>query len=82
MKKSRTSEFTQDSKIGRLGLLALVSLGFCGPPCGLSDLNVRVDTAEDSPEVFTVNFYDMSGRVDSSNRYYGELRAAIEELAA
>ena len=82
MKKSRTSEFAQDSEIGRLGLLALVRSGFCGPSHDLSDLKVRVDTAGGSPEVFTVNFYDMSIRVSPGNRYYNELKVAIGALAA
>ena len=84
MASSRTFEVTQDSMLGRLGLSALVSLGFCGPPCGLSDLKVRVDTTRtgDSSEFLTVNFYDMSGRIDPGKRYYSELKAAIDALAA
>jgi hypothetical protein len=72
--------FTQDSEIGRLGLSALVNSGFCGPPCGLSESKVRVDSAG---EDFTVRFYDMSIRVSPGNtRYYNELKAAMGVLAA
>jgi len=82
MATRRTSEFTQDSEVGRLGLSALASSGFCGPSCDLSDLKVRVDTTKGSPRVFTVNFYDMSTTVSPGNEYYKKLKAAMGALAA
>ena len=79
MAKSRTFKVTQDSEIGRLGLSALVSSGFCGPPCDLSGLKVRVDVTGD---YLRVGLDDISLNVGPDNRHYLKLKAAIEELAA
>jgi len=78
MKKSRTSEFSQDSKVGRAGLSALFSTGYCGPPCGLSDLPVHVYAGRS----VTVCFYGTSVTLSPGNRGYDELKSAMKELAA
>jgi len=66
----------QDTELGSLGISALVEAGFCGPNCGLSDIDVRVTEVG---ELFDVSFYDMSTLVGSHSRFYQEIKDAYSQ---
>ena len=82
MGTSRTFKVAQESKLGGLGLQALVSLGVCGPPCDLSDLKVRVyiEDTENPSSCLEVSIYDMSRVISPRDKDYAPLRVAINEL--
>lgn len=74
--KLETKIVGQDTRLGTLGLYALLDAGFCGPPYDLSDLSVRLYLVGDN---VNVNFYDMTCTVEASSKYYEEMMLYFED---
>ena len=76
---TRTFEVGQNTELGRAGI-SIISRRFCGPPCGLGDVNVTVRTNQGNNGI-DVTFYDMDVSVHPGNPGYDKIRRVLEKVA-